>query len=54
VVRALYGAYNEKLYQVRRSDNTTKDILPLAAGGIADTAPEDTFCTGSTCVLTVV
>jgi hypothetical protein len=55
VVRALYGAYNDKLYQVRRaSDNTTKDILPLAAGGIADTAPEDTFCAGSTCVLTVV
>ncbi len=54
VVRALYGAYNGKLYQVRRSDNTTKDILPLAPGGIADTAPEDTFCAGSTCVLTVV
>lgn len=55
VVRALYGAYNGKLYQVRRaSDNSTKDILPLAAGGIADTAPEDTFCAGSTCVLTVV
>jgi hypothetical protein len=54
VVRALYGAYSGKLYQVRRSDNTTKDILTLAAGGIADTAPEDTFCAGSTCVLTVV
>jgi hypothetical protein len=54
VVRALYSAYNDKLYQVRRADNTTKDILPLAAGGIADTAPEDTFCAGSTCVLTVV
>jgi hypothetical protein len=54
VARALYGAYNGKLYQVRRSDNTTKDILTLAAGGIADTAPEDTFCAGSTCVLTVV
>ena len=54
VVRALYGAYNGKLYQVRRTDNTTKDILTLAPGGIADTAPEDTFCAGSTCVLTVV
>ncbi len=54
VVRALYGAYNGKLYQVRRSDNTTKDILTLAAGGVADTAPLDTFCSGSTCVLTVV
>jgi hypothetical protein len=54
VVRALYGGYNKPLYQVRRSDNTTKDILPLAPGGIADTGPEDTFCAGSTCVLTVV
>ena len=54
VVRALYGAYSGKLYQVRRTDNTTKDILTLAPGGIADTAPEDAFCAGSTCVLTVV
>jgi len=53
-VRALYGSYSGKLYQVRRTDNTTKDILTLAPGGIADTAPQDTFCTGSTCVLTVV
>jgi hypothetical protein len=55
VVRALYGAYNGKIYQVRRvSDNTTKDIGTLAAGSIADTASEDTFCAGSPCVLTVV
>jgi hypothetical protein len=54
MVRALYGNYNGKLYQVRRTDNTTKDILTLTAGGIADTGPQDTFCTGSTCVVTVV
>jgi hypothetical protein len=54
VVRALYSAYSGKLYQVRRTDNTTLDILTLAPGGIADTGPEDTFCAGSTCVLTVV
>jgi non-reducing end alpha-L-arabinofuranosidase len=54
VVRALYGGYDKPLYQVRRTDNTTKDILPLVPGGIADTGPEDTFCAGSTCVLTVV
>ncbi len=54
VVRALYSAYNGKLYQVRRTDNTTQDILTLAPGGIADTGPEDTFCSGSSCVLTVV
>ena len=54
VVRALYGAYSGKLYQVRRTDNTTQDILTLSAGGIADTGPEDTFCPGLTCVITVV
>ena len=54
MVRALYGNYNGKLYQVRRTDNTTKDILTLTAGGIADTGPQDTFCAGSTCVVTVV
>ena len=33
--RALYGAYNGPLYQVRRSsDNTTKDIGVLSAGGV--------------------
>jgi hypothetical protein len=53
-VRALYGAYSGKLYQVRRSDNTTKDILTLTAGGVADSAPQDTFCSGSTCVTTVL
>ena len=53
-VRALYGAYAGKLYQVRRSDNTTKDILTLAAGGVADAAPQDTFCSGTTCVITVL
>jgi hypothetical protein len=54
-VRALFGAYSGKLYQVKRSsDNTTKDILTLSAGGIADTAPQDTFCGTSACSLMVV
>jgi len=53
-VRALLGAYNGKLYQVRRSDSATKDILTLTAGGYADGAAQDAFCSGSTCVITVV
>jgi hypothetical protein len=53
-VRALLGAYSGRLYQVRRSDNTTKDITTLTAGGFADGAAQDTFCSGSTCVITVV
>ncbi|HXP90475.1 MAG TPA: arabinofuranosidase catalytic domain-containing protein [Fibrobacteria bacterium] len=53
-VRALYGAYSGKLYQVRRTDNTTKDIMTLSAGGAADAAAQDSFCTASTCVITKV
>ncbi|GAA4491353.1 hypothetical protein GCM10023191_025190 [Actinoallomurus oryzae] len=54
-VRALYGAYNGHLYQVRRaSDSTTRDIGVLSAGGVADAAAQDSFCAGTTCVITVV
>ncbi len=53
-VRALYGAYGGKLYQVRRSDDTTLDVATLAPGGFADTAPQNTFCANSTCVITFV
>ncbi|WP_338687882.1 arabinofuranosidase catalytic domain-containing protein [Streptomyces acidiscabies] len=54
-VRALYSAYNGSLYQVRRaSDNATRDIGVRAPGGFADAAAQDTFCAGTTCVITVV
>ncbi|MCX4451140.1 alpha-L-arabinofuranosidase B [Streptomyces sp. NPDC058369] len=53
--RALYGAYNGALYQVRRaSDNATKDIGLLSAGGYADAGAQDAFCAGTTCVITVI
>jgi hypothetical protein len=53
--RALYHAYSGNLYQVRRSsDNTTRDIPVLSAGGAANAATQDAFCSGSTCVITVV
>ena len=53
--RALYGAYNGNLYQVRRSsDNTTRNIGVLTAGGVANAAAQDSFCAGTTCVITVV
>jgi non-reducing end alpha-L-arabinofuranosidase len=53
--RALYHAYNGNLYQVRRSsDNTTRNIAVLTAGGSADAAAQDSFCAGTTCVITVV
>jgi hypothetical protein len=54
-VRALYGSYGGNLYQVRRSsDNTTRDIGVLTAGGTANSAPQDAFCAGTSCVITVV
>jgi hypothetical protein len=53
-VRALYGAYRGNLYQVRRgSDNTVRNIAALA-GGTADAAAQDAFCSGTTCVITVL
>ncbi|MFI1333012.1 arabinofuranosidase catalytic domain-containing protein [Streptomyces sp. NPDC020845] len=54
-VRALYGSYGGNLYQVRRSsDNATRDIGVLSAGGVANAAAQDSFCSGATCVITVV
>jgi hypothetical protein len=54
-VRALYSSYGGSLYQVRRSsDNTTRDIGVLTAGGYADAAAQDAFCAGTSCVITVV
>ena len=53
--RALFGAYNGRLYQVRRSsDNTTRDITTLAAGGVANAAAQDSFCAGTTCLITII
>uniref|UniRef100_UPI00099CDD56 arabinofuranosidase catalytic domain-containing protein n=1 Tax=Streptomyces sp. NRRL F-5123 TaxID=1463856 RepID=UPI00099CDD56 len=53
--RALYSTYNGPLYQVRRaSDNATKDIGLLSAGGYADAAAQDSFCAGTSCLITVI
>jgi hypothetical protein len=54
-VRALFGAYDGKLYQVRRaSDKLTKDIVPLTTGGFADAASQDTFCASTTCTIATI
>ena len=53
-VRALFGAYGGKLYQVRNSAGSTEDIPALTPGGFADGAAQDAFCAGTTCVITVV
>jgi hypothetical protein len=53
--RALFAAYNGNLYQVRRSsDNTTRNITPLTAGGVANAAAQDSFCAGTSCVITII
>jgi uncharacterized protein (DUF2141 family) len=53
--RALYASYNGALYQVRRaSDGTTTNISTLSAGGYANAAAQDSFCAGTTCVITEI
>jgi non-reducing end alpha-L-arabinofuranosidase len=53
--RALYGAYNGSLYQVQRaSDGATSNIGVVSAGGWANAAAQDSFCAGTTCVITVI
>ena len=53
--RALYGTYTGSLYQVKRaSDGATLNIAPLSAGGVANAAAQDTFCAGTTCLITII
>ena len=44
-VRALYGNYTGKLYQVKNGSNQTKDIGVLSVGYVANSASQDSFCT---------
>jgi hypothetical protein len=53
--RALYAAYDGPLYQVKRtSDGTTTSIYPLATGGYANAATQDSFCSGTYCTITEI
>jgi len=53
--RALFAAYSGNLYQVRRSsDNTTMNIGVVSRGGAANAAAQDSFCAGTSCVITVI
>jgi hypothetical protein len=53
-VRALYGAYNGPLYQVRKADCTAVDIGVVAPGGFADSAAQDNFCGSSSCTISII
>jgi len=53
--RALYGGYNGPLYQVRRSsDGATQGIGVMSTGGYANAAAQDSFCAGTTCLITII
>jgi hypothetical protein len=52
--RALYANYNGPLYQVKKADGTTKDIVPLMAGGFANSAEQDTFCGPAACTISII
>src|SRR3954462_12541004 len=52
--RVLLSTYTGPLYQVRRqSDNATLDVTAFSSG-IANAALQDAFCTGATCVITII
>lgn len=53
--RALYGDFSGALYQLTRgSDNATTDVSPLSAGGVANAATQDDFCSGTTCLISII
>ncbi|KAF8190325.1 Arabinosidase B [Mycena galopus ATCC 62051] len=53
--RALFSAYTGSLYEISRgSDGATTNIAPLSAGGVANAAAQDSFCAGTTCVITII
>ncbi|MFE2062323.1 alpha-L-arabinofuranosidase B [Streptomyces sp. NPDC059467] len=55
MVRALYSSYSGSLYQVQRaSDSTTANIGLLSTGGYANAAAQNSFCAGTTCIITKI
>jgi hypothetical protein len=55
MTRALYAAYNGNLFQVRRaSDATTQNITPTSAGGYVNINLLTTFCSGTTCAVSIL
>jgi hypothetical protein len=53
--RALYSSYNGALYQVTRaSDSKTQDIGLLTQGGVSNAATQDSFCSGTSCTISII
>jgi hypothetical protein len=53
-VRALLGAYNGPLYQVKKADGTSKDIGVLTQGGFANADDQDAFCGSDPCTISII
>jgi hypothetical protein len=54
-VRALYASYGGPLYQLRKTaDGTTKEIAPVAPGGVANAAEQDAFCGPMACTVSII
>jgi non-reducing end alpha-L-arabinofuranosidase len=53
--RALFASYNGPLYQVQRaSDGSTLNIGLQVAGGLVNSAPQVSFCNGTSCTITLL
>ncbi|HEV2639433.1 MAG TPA: arabinofuranosidase catalytic domain-containing protein [Actinocrinis sp.] len=53
--RAMLVSYHGPLYQIQRaSDNSTLNIGLQSAGGLVDSAPQVSFCSGTTCIITLL
>jgi non-reducing end alpha-L-arabinofuranosidase len=51
----LFAAYDGPLYQIQRaSDKTFLDIGLLSTGGVVNSAPQVSFCAGTTCTITKI
>jgi hypothetical protein len=53
--RALFASYNGPLYQIQRaSDSSTMNIGLQSAGGVVNSAPQVSFCSSTTCTITLL
>ncbi len=52
-VRRLSSAYTGALYQVKKTDGTTKDITALS-NGFANAADQDNFCGTDACTISII
>ena len=51
--RALFASYGGSLYQIQRaSDHSTLNVGVASAGGVVNSAPQVSFCSGTTCTIT--